>query len=121
MDESPSAILVKREACLEYGFDQNISIQYTNTDLSCAGCFCERSYCIKMYCQCFAEGRYCATCRCINCHNTPYNTLLGRVIREKNKGDKSYYHEAIEKEGIECNLSNTLEEQKTCHCSRSQC
>lgn len=34
-------------------------------------CKCSRSKCLKMYCECFTQGRYCnESCSCINCCNT---------------------------------------------------
>lgn len=32
-------------------------------------CNCKKSYCLKMYCECFASGSYCEGCNCTNCHN----------------------------------------------------
>lgn len=34
------------------------------------GCLCAKSKCLKLYCACFAKGKYCAKdCRCKGCHN----------------------------------------------------
>ena len=43
----------------------------TLPNMKCDDCFCERSKCLKMYCQCFAEGKYCKNCKCQNCQNQP--------------------------------------------------
>lgn len=32
-------------------------------------CNCKNSRCLKLYCECFASGRYCDGCNCVNCHN----------------------------------------------------
>lgn len=32
-------------------------------------CNCKNSRCLKLYCECFASGRYCDGCNCLNCHN----------------------------------------------------
>jgi Tesmin/TSO1-like CXC domain, cysteine-rich domain len=32
-------------------------------------CNCKNSKCLKLYCECFASGRYCSTCNCLNCMN----------------------------------------------------
>jgi hypothetical protein len=32
-------------------------------------CNCQKSRCLKLYCDCFAAGEYCADCNCINCLN----------------------------------------------------
>ena len=46
------------------------------TPSKCSGCFCERSMCLKMYCQCFADGKYCTSCNCQNCQNRPGDRVL---------------------------------------------
>jgi Tesmin/TSO1-like CXC domain, cysteine-rich domain len=33
-------------------------------------CHCQRSFCLKLYCECFASGIHCnAYCNCTSCHN----------------------------------------------------
>jgi hypothetical protein len=34
-------------------------------------CNCKRSNCLKLYCECFANGAYCEgdRCHCVSCHN----------------------------------------------------
>ncbi|RLM60885.1 protein tesmin/TSO1-like CXC 5 [Panicum miliaceum] len=32
-------------------------------------CKCRNSKCLKLYCDCFATGRYCKDCNCTNCYN----------------------------------------------------
>jgi hypothetical protein len=32
-------------------------------------CKCKNSKCLKLYCSCFATGRYCKDCNCTNCYN----------------------------------------------------
>ena len=46
---------------------------------------------------------------------------LRRRIRELNKGDGKYWHEAIEKENFDCASSNSDQTLKACRCSRSKC
>ena len=108
--------LTKREYPLESDSDTQINQN------RCGGCNCERSQCLKMYCQCFAVGRYCNSCNCKSCNNLPGNKNLEMKVRELNKADNKYWHEAIEKEAIECNNSVTENNvQKSCHCTRSKC
>lgn len=34
-------------------------------------CKCSRTKCLKMYCECFADGKICGVdCGCTDCHNT---------------------------------------------------
>lgn len=38
------------------------------------GCHCKRSRCLKLYCDCFAQGVYCHDlCQCASCLNDPAN------------------------------------------------
>ncbi|CAG2122953.1 unnamed protein product, partial [Medioppia subpectinata] len=32
-------------------------------------CNCTKSQCLKLYCDCFANGEFCSSCNCISCHN----------------------------------------------------
>ena len=51
-------------------------------------CNCVKSRCLKLYCDCFAQGVYCSGCSCQDCHNTEENAGLVASkragIREKN-------------------------------------
>ncbi|CAA2956477.1 Hypothetical predicted protein [Olea europaea subsp. europaea] len=44
----------------------------SNDDYSCKRCNCKKSKCLKLYCDCFAAGIYCAEpCSCQGCFNRP--------------------------------------------------
>ncbi|XP_047660447.1 protein lin-54 homolog isoform X1 [Tachysurus fulvidraco] len=32
-------------------------------------CNCTKSQCLKLYCDCFANGEFCSNCNCVNCFN----------------------------------------------------
>lgn len=34
-------------------------------------CKCRKTFCLKLYCDCFANGDYCIGCGCIECKNLP--------------------------------------------------
>ena len=36
-------------------------------------CHCVKSNCLKLYCDCFANGEYCKDCNCVGCHNVEEN------------------------------------------------
>ena len=36
-------------------------------------CNCKKSRCLKLYCECFANGEYCIDCSCQDCSNTIQN------------------------------------------------
>lgn len=39
-------------------------------------CNCEKSRCIKLYCECYANGVYCDGCNCVDCLNTPNHEVF---------------------------------------------
>ncbi|XP_073203157.1 tesmin isoform X4 [Lepidochelys kempii] len=36
-------------------------------------CNCTKSQCLKLYCDCFANGDFCNNCNCNNCYNNPFH------------------------------------------------
>ncbi|XP_003380994.1 conserved hypothetical protein, partial [Trichinella spiralis] len=38
-------------------------------------CNCTKSQCLKLYCDCFANGEFCSNCHCTNCLNNLTNEL----------------------------------------------
>jgi Tesmin/TSO1-like CXC domain, cysteine-rich domain len=44
-------------------------------------CNCRNSKCLKLYCECFASGRYCSNCNCANCmNNTMHEAARSKAI-----------------------------------------
>ena len=60
-------------------------------------CYCTKTRCIKKYCECYSNNRYCKNCHCVNCLN-------------------KFIHKGIEppKENVESN-------EVFCTCSKSNC
>ena len=75
-------------------------------------CRCKKSNCLKLYCDCFANGEKCIGCNCINCSN---------VIGNENN-IKKIYDEVVGKNPVSMKL-NLQKESKTngCNCSKSNC
>ena len=74
-------------------------------------CTCKNSNCLKFYCECFANGRFCENCKCENCKNTQeykelrlkkYNIIISRNPK------------AIQK-------INSTKRSWTCKCRNSNC
>jgi hypothetical protein len=76
-------------------------------------CTCQKSKCLKLYCECFAKGKYCEDCSCTDCHNIDFHkqevSKAKEIVRGKNPlGTKKHWDE--EQEGI-----------ISCKCSKSEC
>ena len=65
-------------------------------------CTCTKTNCIKKYCACYSNGKFCDGCECINCMNT-----------SKNKKEK-------ENENRNRNILN-YENNVICNCTKSNC
>lgn len=82
-------------------------------------CNCKNSRCLKLYCECFASGRYCEGCNCVNCYN-------------------NVEHEGVRKQAVELTLERNpnafrpkiaadpgdgeaSKHNKGCHCKKSGC
>ena len=46
-------------------------------------CNCKNSRCLKLYCECFASGRYCDGCNCTNCFNNSTHESVRREAVEQ--------------------------------------
>jgi hypothetical protein len=58
---------------IDYSMMQSNTPRLRTEDL---GCLCAKSKCLKLYCACFAKGKYCGdACKCSGCHN-----LLGDPV-----------------------------------------
>lgn len=45
-------------------------------------CNCKNSRCLKLYCECFASGRYCDGCNCVNCCNNKESEMVRQAAIE---------------------------------------
>ena len=75
-------------------------------------CNCSKSECLKLYCDCFANGEKCIECNCRNCSN--------KIGNEFNI--KKIYDKVVDKNPISMKL-NLQKASKTngCNCSKSNC
>ena len=81
-------------------------------------CTCKNSSCLKFYCECFSNGKYCQNCSCINCKNiSQYETL--RQEKYKNiidRNPKAVYQINSIKKSFICNCKNSNCSKKYCDC-----
>ena len=75
-------------------------------------CRCKKSNCLKLYCDCFANGEKCIGCNCVNCSN-----VIGNEINIQ-----KVYDEVVGKNPVSMKL-NLKKELRTngCNCSKSNC
>ncbi|KAK2918334.1 hypothetical protein Q8A73_005080 [Channa argus] len=90
-------------------------------------CHCIRSQCLKLYCECFANGVMCSKCNCSNCHNNAKHEMrrrkaikscLGRnpdAFRPKIAGGKSGEVKGWHNKGCNCKRSGCLKNYCKCY------
>ncbi len=92
----------------------NINIQKTK-------CTCSKTQCVKKYCECFSNGKFCVDCECENCHNIPENIDNLNEIRAKEystiRKDKE---DVLQKTNIiVCNCTRSGCSKKYCECFKA--
>lgn len=86
-------------------------------------CNCTKSMCLKLYCDCFANGEFCSGCNCQNCHNNiQHESERSRSIKTCLERNPLAFHPKIGKtfQGSE-GASDARHHSKGCHCKRSGC
>ena len=83
----------------------------TNISSTPSKCTCKNSNCFKLYCECFANGKYCDNCFCLNCKNT----LENKELRNKK------YEEIISRNPKALQKINSTKRSWTCKCKNSNC
>lgn len=85
------------------------------------GCTCQKSGCLKRYCQCFSAGIQCSNfCSCKTCNNCEERTnLTGGKAPGAGAADENG-REAISRVGL-AGQDDSNREGRTCTCKQSQC
>ncbi|XP_059167495.1 protein lin-54 homolog [Physella acuta] len=82
-------------------------------------CNCTKSQCLKLYCDCFANGEFCQNCNCTNCaNNLEHEEERSKAIKSCLDRNPQAFHPKIGKaKDVEGNRRHT----KGCNCKRSGC
>jgi len=96
-------------------------------------CNCTKSQCLKLYCDCFANGEFCQNCNCVQCYNNLEHeedrSLAVKLCLERNPnafhpkigkykpGDKERRHT----KGCNCKRSGCLKNYCECYEARILC
>ena len=72
-------------------------------------CNCTKTRCVKKYCECFANNRYCKDCNCIDC--------LNKYIYSNNYNNSS--KDLSENEEVFCTCAKSNCTKKYCECYKS--
>lgn len=79
-------------------------------------CNCTKSHCLKLYCECFAQGQLCQNCNCTNCmNNLAFEEERGRAIKMTLERNPTAFHPKIGRGEGE------RKHTKGCNCKRSGC
>jgi hypothetical protein len=88
-------------------------------------CSCKKSRCLKLYCECFANGGYCHGCNCVDCHNRAHFQeeirQAKQTIGEKNPVafKRRMCEDNDERAPISCNCSKSGCLKKYCECYKN--
>ncbi len=94
----------------------NAASTINNLNNSRKPCNCTKSHCLKLYCECFAQGQLCQNCNCNNCmNNLAYEEERGRAIKMTLERNPTAFHPKIGRGEGE------RKHTKGCNCKRSGC
>lgn len=81
-------------------------------------CNCTKSQCLKLYCDCFANGEFCSNCNCVNCcNNMDHEKERSKAIKACLERNPQAFHPKIGKGRGDSDRRHN----KGCHCKRSGC
>jgi len=82
-------------------------------------CNCTKSQCLKLYCDCFANGEFCRNCNCTNCHNNlAYENERSKSIKMCLERNPYAFQPKIGRKG---RAETERLHNKGCNCKKSSC
>ena len=83
-------------------------------------CGCSRTKCLKLYCECFSNNRFCVNCNCKNCKNKPeFEELRNRVKISTIEKNPTAFRQDITDSYKACNCKRSRCRKKYCECYES--
>jgi len=99
-------------------------IRNRNRSSNRKGCNCKNSKCLKLYCECFASGKYCDNCNCNNCCNNSENeNVRQQAVESILERNPNAFRPKIagEDEGAVAQGPTAGRHNKGCNCRKSGC
>ncbi|KAI4337337.1 hypothetical protein L6164_015768 [Bauhinia variegata] len=108
-------------------------ISATGEDDGCKRCNCKKSKCLKLYCDCFAAGIYCAeTCSCQGCYNRPEyeDTVFETRQQIESRNPLAFAPKIVQRatdfplnemEDVHLTTPSSARHKRGCNCKRSLC
>jgi hypothetical protein len=86
-------------------------------------CNCKNSKCLKLYCECFASGRYCDGCNCRDCHNNKDHEEVRQdaVVAILERNPNAFRPKVSIDEDTNDSTSLGIKHHKGCNCKKSWC
>lgn len=97
--------LIKKQPNMFFPPKHEAKLPRVNTDHKQAKgricCNCKKSQCLKLYCECFYNKKFCAGCNCTNCLNTKDNEVeRNQAIKATQERNPNAFDPKILKENI---------------------
>ena len=102
------------------------SVAKSKPQSKCKKCNCKNSKCLKLYCECLANGEYCGPdCGCQTCYNTSQfesarSQAISQIV-EKNPLAFNAAEQTVQRHKSNESYLNKSARHKGCTCKRSGC